>query len=344
MSEAQALADVVRVQAEMIAELRSRIERLEGSNESGSAESAPAPPDVPAKTDASGDAPSRRGFLRLAGLSAAGAAVAVVGSAGSAAAVDGGTFSGAETVYTNTGADVTKAGVKGTFTQAGGIGVLGQADNGASAAGVIGSALNGYGVYGTSSTGYALYAGSNGRLGFDPHLSGSTAPTTGGYKLGDVVMNSNGDLYACVVGGSGGAAKFRKLAGPGTLGAFSAGAYHPIPPTRVYDSRISQGGPGQIVGNENRILSAGFNNPFLSGIAATAITINVTLAETVGFGLISMYAFGDPQPNSSLMNWTSSGAVLANGTTLKVGGTNQFVVHCEGIATQFIIDVMGYWA
>ena len=341
-ADSQDIEALLQSQAALIDELRARVARLEASG--------PAPVvAVPARLsstevrstddDATVETSSRRGFLRLAGAAAAGAAVAVVANAAPAAALDGGTYSGSETVFNNNGIDVNKAGVKGTFgPNPNGIGVLGQADVGSAAAGVFGAAISGYGVYGSAGTGYALYAGSNGRLGFDPHLTSTGAPTSGAYKLGDIVMNTAGDTFSCVVAGSGGAAKFRKLAGPKT-----AGQYHPIAPTRIYDSRPSVGGPGPIVNGENRFLTANNNNPSLVGVTSTAITINVTLAETTGFGLLSMWAVGDPQPGASLMNWTTSNAIIANGTTLKVGPNNQFVVHCEGIATQFLIDMMGYW-
>ena len=211
----ESLADVVRGQASLIADLQARLDRLESSpvGPGGRALQA-ASHSAQTSGDIVVDQPSRRGFLRLAGAAAAGAAVAAVGNASPAAALDGGTFTGAETVFTNNGTDFTKAGVKGVYVNSGGIGVLGEANAGSSAAGVIGQSLSflnppaatGYGVYGASTTGYALYAASNGRLGFDPHLAGTAAPTIGGYKLGDIVMNANGDTFSCVVAGSGGSA------------------------------------------------------------------------------------------------------------------------------------------
>ena len=263
-SLADSLADVVRGQAALIADLQARLDRLESTGSSANANRLrTASHSVQTSNDMVVDPPSRRGFLRLAGAAAAGAAVAAVGSASPAAALDGGSFTGAETVFTNNGTDSTKAGVKGSFTGTpimntpGGIGVLGQADgvpgqpshpSNASAAGVIGTSSSGYGVYGTSATGYALYAASNGRLGFDPHLAGTAAPTTGGYKLGDIVMNANGDTFSCVAAGSGGSAKFRKLAGPNTGGQIHFFNQPARFIASFYGTRMPGGTPGPFQG------------------------------------------------------------------------------------------------
>lgn len=335
----ESLADVVRGQAALIADLQARLDRLESDGNSANANPLRAAShSVQTSNDMVVDPPSRRGFLRLAGAAAAGAAVAVVGNASPAAALDGGSFTGAETVFNNNGTDSTKAGVKGNFTGStsngiGGIGVLGQSDLLSSGAGVIGTANLGYGVYGTSATGYALYAASNGRLGFDPHLLGTAAPTTGGYKLGDIVMNANGDTFSCVVAGSGGSAKFRKLAGP-----LTAGSFHSVTPVRVFDSRSSSAfGVG-----ETRTISVASVVP--SSQKAVAATINVTVTGTAGsFGFLTAYPADASLPDASVINWSAPGQSIANGATVKLGTNNDLKITCSVNSTHVIIDVAGYW-
>ena len=86
-SSDESLADVVRGQAALIADLQARLDRLE-SSPVGPAERLHRTASTAVGNDP-GEATSRRGFLRLAGAAAAGAAVVAVGNASPAAAAAG---------------------------------------------------------------------------------------------------------------------------------------------------------------------------------------------------------------------------------------------------------------
>jgi len=50
-----------------------------------------------------------------------------------------------------------------------------------------------------------------------------------------------------------------------------------------------------------------------------------------------------PLPETSNINWWTSGLTLANLTLSTVGGENALEVHCEGNGrTHVIVDVQGY--
>ena len=220
------LANLLRSQRELIDDLQRRVDELE-ADKSPHAKSNAAkltPPSVEDQT--------RRGFLRLAGAAAAGAAVTAISAATPAAATDGlavlqtATNTGTgETIVTNTtnSPGGNPASTISALRGNGGdnsVGLFGKS-NGSKGAGIQGSSDLGYGVYGEGLTGYSMYAGGGGRYGMDAHsAAGSDAPTSGSYALGDIFRNSAGDVYVCTVAGiAGSTAQFRKIAGPSTAGA-----------------------------------------------------------------------------------------------------------------------------
>lgn len=79
---------------------------------------------------------------------------------------------------------------------------------------------------------------------------------------------------------------------------------------------------------------------------ATALLLNLTVTGTVGTGALVVYATGAAQPNSSSINWTGNGLNIANGATSACNSTQHVdvaIVAGAGAATNFIIDVIGYY-
>jgi hypothetical protein len=289
-------------------------------------------------------ASGRRRFITT--LLAAGAAgvSSVVLSESPAGAVDGGSYSGTETSFTNTTTDATAAGVKGTFTNANGVGVRGIADVGNLAAGVEGKSVAGYGVYGSSSTGYGLYSGGNGRIGLDSVVA-SGQPTSGSYAVGDIVRNAAGDTFSCVaagVAGAPGGAQFRKMAGPD-----SVGSYHMLTsPTVCYDSRFFNGaaGAGPKHGlNETRTVDLRLNNKF--PVEANAITVNIILFETENSGFFTVIP-GDAVFNGiGQLYWSGANQIVTGAYPVRVqrtGGEARAKI-VTGAPTHITITVTGYY-
>lgn len=181
----------------------------------------------------------------------------------------------------------------------------------------------------------------------DASASGAPDQTTG--TLGQFKVD-NGDLWFCVA--SSGSARWRKLSGP-----FSSGAFHAVNPFRAYDSRAANpiGNVGPISVGQNRLVpvkdardSAGVVNQ-LSAVPldAKSVAANVTVTDTVGsFGYLSINPGGDLVERASIINWSSPGLTIANGVTLTLNATRELSVLCGGVAgnsTQFIIDITGYF-
>ena len=171
--------------------------------------------------------------------------------------------------------------------------------------------------------------------------SGTSAPSAAAL-LGDVYADSNGVLYYCTAAGTPGT--WVRLTGPGTAGAFTA-----ISPMRVYDSRRTV---GRLSAGQTRVVSVadGINptsgavtTPNLVAAGASAIQYNLSIVDTVGNGYLQVSPGDATTVTSSSINWTASGQVLNNGLVVKLDGSRQVKVFAMFGATNFIIDVLGYY-
>jgi hypothetical protein len=160
--------------------------------------------------------------------------------------------------------------------------------------------------------------------------------------LGDVYTDSDGVLYYCTAAGTPGT--WVRLTGPGTAGAFTA-----ISPMRVYDSRRTV---GRLSAGQTRVVSVadGINptsgavtTPNLVPAGASAIQYNLSIVDTVGNGYLQVSPGDATTVTSSSINWTASGQVLNNGLVVKLDGSRQVKVFAMFGATNFIIDVLGYY-
>ena len=120
-----------------------------------------------------------------------------------------------------------------------------------------------------------------------------------------------------------------------------------VTPTRIFDSRLASpsiGGGKLAAGNAVAVtVSAGT----LGGSSATVAFVNCTITDTEGSGYLTITASdlsGElPPPQTSNINWSTSGQTLANLVLTAVGGENAISVACGGNGrTHFIIDLQGY--
>lgn len=118
----------------------------------------------------------------------------------------------------------------------------------------------------------------------------------------------------------------------------------PISPVRIFDSRIDA--PGRIGSGTTVTLSAATDeNGAASGIPqfAAAIHFTITVTDTAGAGYLAVFPQGVAWPGNSSINWFAPGLTLANAGTVAFGGDRQISVRCGGGATDYIIDVTGYY-
>ena len=232
--------------------------------------------------------------------------------------------------------------------------VFGQSAGAASdSAGVYGRSMSGRGLHGYGDVG--VYAQSlNVGVSIDAEQTSlrfstaATSPLTSGatYQTRDIVVDSAGVIWFCVAGGTPGT--WRMLSGPSTAGAFT-----PLTPGRVYDSRLSTYARNGVLGSgQDRTLSVANSYDVNGGlvttnfvpVGATAVFANVTVVDTVGAGYLAVNPGGTTVVSASTINWSASGQILANGVTLTLNGSRQVTaINGSGGSTNFIVDVLGYY-
>ena len=299
---------------------------------------------------------TRRNMLRLAGAAVVGGVAASVAGAQPAAATTGAMQYGA----------TNSAGIDGTFLTA----TLGESALDVTNSDVDGTAIrgrataDGTGLRGTITSpednAYGVWGESNGSVGYGVVGSGGAAqmcltpfgsfglPSTGFHLGGELLANSTG-LHYCVTGDRSGVGTWRTLADVN-----SAGAFFPISPARVYDSRAAAPTPGKLAAGAHRTVYCGDKRNaagavILSNVVphgATAIAFNLTVVGTIGTnGFLAVNEGYNSSAASSLINWSSAGLTTANSSVVKLNGSRQIEVVCGGTSTNchFIIDVLGYY-
>lgn len=199
----------------------------------------------------------------------------------------------------------------------------------------------GYGVNAHSSEGVGLRAAGVIAMIID----GAGAPPTLGLGLdaevGMITFDDNRDLWLCV--GNGQPGTWQKLGGRD-----AAGAYHPIDPERVYDSRFADGpmapNTNRTVSVANGLAGATIIEPNIVPAGSTAVTFNVTVSGPTGPNFLSVTPGGSTSYSASTINFPG-GFDCANGSTVRLGGDRQVTIFCgdQSGSTHVILDVTGYY-
>ncbi|MFL6165656.1 MAG: hypothetical protein ACJ710_05175 [Ornithinibacter sp.] len=132
---------------------------------------------------------------------------------------------------------------------------------------------------------------------------------------------------------------------PVTVNGFdtATGAYTPLNPTRLLDTRRALGvttrtpvGPGQVaalqVTGRGGVPAAG----------ATAVVLNVTVVAPTAAGFVTLYPAGGARPTASSVNF-NAGFTGANLVTVKLGTGGKVSIYNKSGSTHVVADVMGYY-
>lgn len=227
----------------------------------------------------------------------------------------------------------------------------GPADNGWP--GVLGENLLGVGVRGEGGTdgvvGYGQTSGVRGTTDSrgTPALRASAesgllaldgaqkAPPAAGatYRRGDLLSDRDGSgIWACVVSGNPGA--WRKLAGPGT-----AGAFHAIDGGRAYDSRTAGAG-GRLTGGTTRTITIPTS---LTPAGSLAVTYLLTVRGTLGSGGLTVYPANRPRPLIQSAIWYAANQSVVVGGVTRLGPGREVKVFTSAGSTHITLDVTGYY-
>ncbi len=123
--------------------------------------------------------------------------------------------------------------------------------------------------------------------------------------------------------------------------AAAGGAYVPVTPERVMDTRIGQGGPA-LVGGTNRDLQPYSYRGTGAIPEPSAVVLNVTVVNPTTEGFLTVWPNGRPQPNTSNLNFRA-GDVVANAVTVAVGDAQRVQLAMPpGTNGDVIVDILGY--
>ncbi|MCU1691970.1 MAG: hypothetical protein JWM64_1061 [Frankiales bacterium] len=122
----------------------------------------------------------------------------------------------------------------------------------------------------------------------------------------------------------------------------TASKYVPLQPTRALDTRDGTGAPHAAVpaGGTVELTVAGRSGVPASG--ASAVVLNVTIAEAKGTGHVSVYPSGTDGRGTSVIGHTSSTRVIAGLVTAPIGANGRVTLYTSG-GGHLIADVLGYY-
>lgn len=253
-------------------------------------------------------------------------------SGGSSFRVNNGvsTNGGSASIYGVQGSTLGVYGVRGDASIFGGVGVYGLASSTASGTGVRGDGVS-----------YDLYAGSSGRVYVKPN--GGVAPNGGG-AAGTMAADSAGALWYCHTNN-----RWLRVSAAGTAGAFT-----PINPVRVFDSRNAAfPTPGTFTPGSSRVINVKDGRNQATGAltvadavpaGATAVTFNVTATATTGGNFLAVAPGDAASTDVSTVNWSTADASIANASVVKLDGSRQVKIFAgPGGSFEAIIDITGYY-
>jgi hypothetical protein len=258
---------------------------------------------------------SRRQLFKLAGAAAAGAAGASLLSAQPAGATVGTMFFGTVNDSGTDGTELRSTAGNSLFVENDGGGVA-----------VTGVALVGPGLRGSSGGSYGVVGqGALAPLLLTPAPAQSGPPTTDTHRIGEFFVDTNGVLFQCV--------------GGGTPGTWVRVGFNPLTPVRILDTR---NGIGPLGAGQTANLTVGGNNGV--PIQASAVVMNVTIAEPTAAGYLTIWPEGVALPLASNLNWVA-GQVVANMATVKLGtGSGISILNGASGTVQVILDLAGFFS
>ena len=126
-------------------------------------------------------------------------------------------------------------------------------------------------------------------------------------------------------------------------GGSTAGAYVPLTPARITDTRTGSGYPnaGSTMG-PNSTLNVQVSGAGGVPAGATGAILNVTVTNTTDSGYLEAYPQGATQPTASNLNWTM-GETVANRVLVSLSATGMITLYNHTGNTDVIVDVSGYF-
>jgi hypothetical protein len=114
----------------------------------------------------------------------------------------------------------------------------------------------------------------------------------------------------------------------------AAGAYRPITPVRLLDTRSG----GRLESGSTLTVPADTVVP----AGATAVLANITVTDAAAAGYVTVWPSGQERPTASVVN-PAAGETRANTAVVPLGADGRFLLYSSSPA-HVIVDVSGFWA
>ncbi|HET9127393.1 MAG TPA: glycoside hydrolase family 3 N-terminal domain-containing protein [Propionibacteriaceae bacterium] len=127
-----------------------------------------------------------------------------------------------------------------------------------------------------------------------------------------------------------------------TGAATAPGAFVPLNPAQVLDTRFNTAAPGP-VGPNGTVHVQVAGRAGVPGSGASAVVLNVTVKEAAGWGFVTVYPDGTAEPVASNLNY-ARGDTRANLVVVQLGSDGKVALtNNSGTTVQLVADVFGYY-
>ncbi|MEV4480221.1 hypothetical protein [Micromonospora coxensis] len=125
--------------------------------------------------------------------------------------------------------------------------------------------------------------------------------------------------------------------------ADTTGAYYPVSPARLMDTRSGLGAPKAKIGPGGKVdlQVTGRGGVPTSGVGA--VVLNVTVTGPTADSFVTAYPAGEARPDASSVNF-AKGWLGSNNVTVKLGSGGKVSVYNRNGYTDVVVDVVGFYA
>ena len=124
--------------------------------------------------------------------------------------------------------------------------------------------------------------------------------------------------------------------------ATSAGSYHPVPQTRIVDTRFGVGVPAGKVGPNGTLTFSPLGQGGVPTTDVAAVVFNLTAVVPSAGSFLTAYPTGPTKPEVSNLN-VDAGVTRANQVTVPVGAGGAVSLYNAFGSVDILVDILGYY-